>query len=93
MPLTICSVICSDFEGVLSVGGSVEGVACAGVKRLWLTPPFFYSNRQYVFSPLQFGGISCLLMGGISTLWYFLMGSRPQVVCSGGVPCSSAVCM
>ena len=34
VPLTICSVICSDFEGMLSSGGYVEGVAFAGVKSL-----------------------------------------------------------
>ena len=51
--LAICLVICSDFEGILSVWGSGEGVSCAGVKRLWLDLRCCCRSGQYSCQPWE----------------------------------------
>ena len=47
VPLTICSVICSDFEGIMYGGGYGEGIYCARVKLMWLNLPCNRRSGRY----------------------------------------------
>ena len=47
VPLTICSVICSDFEGIMYGGGYGEGIYCARVKLMWLNLPCHRRSGRY----------------------------------------------
>ena len=49
--LTKSSVICSDFQGMLSIGGSGYGISCVRVNRVWLALPCYQMIRWCSLQP------------------------------------------